>query len=122
MTKNLSGIGNSKISALGTCRLYVALPEVTLEVVFLVVPDDTIPGIDALIEWETINRPGIKVVKKKHGLDLQLCLLDTPAVRTVNIQEKMSGLGEQKQGQLMKLINAAQSQAADVVTTGKLRI
>ncbi|KAI4458028.1 aspartic peptidase domain superfamily [Holotrichia oblita] len=68
--QKLAGLGK-ELQASGRCVLYVVLQGITLEIDLLVIPDGTILGVEALIGWETISQPGIKIVVRKHGLDLQ---------------------------------------------------
>ncbi|KAI4458026.1 aspartic peptidase domain superfamily [Holotrichia oblita] len=68
--QKFAGLGK-ELQASGRCVLYVVLQGITLEIDFLVIPDGTILGVEALIGWETISQPGIKIVVRKHGLDLQ---------------------------------------------------
>ncbi|KAI4463349.1 aspartic peptidase domain superfamily [Holotrichia oblita] len=84
--QKLAGL-QKELQALGRCMLYVGLQEITLEIDFLVIPDGTIPGVEALIGWETILQPGIKIVVRKHGLDLQHSETK-PQIRIVKTQNK----------------------------------
>ena len=95
--RTLKGLGNRLTHVKGFCLIIVILPHVTLEVEFLVVADDTIPDLDAIIGWDVISRPGLRLIKTSNGLDLQH---DTDAairyVQDMNSdqQQQKSGLDE----------------------------
>lgn len=122
MPRSLSGFGK-EVQSLGYCQLYVTLQEVTLEIEFLVVPDNTIPGVDALIGGETISRPGVIVVKRNYDLDLKLDSEKITQIKRIHVSDiKTSGLDEQQKNDLQKLLNNARARTPKAVTTGKLRI
>jgi hypothetical protein len=118
----LTGFGKGSIRALGHCQLNVSLQKATLEIDFLVVPDHTIPDVDALIGWETISRHGNKIVTQKYGIDLQLCKPEPAGVRTVQVHPDLSGVDEQHRGRLQNLLAPLRSTSQNSVTTGKSQI
>ncbi|KAH0812990.1 hypothetical protein GEV33_009802 [Tenebrio molitor] len=114
--------GKGSIRALGRCQLHVSLQKATLEIDFLVVPDHTIPDVDALIGLETISRHGIKIVTQKYGIDLQLCKPKPGGVRTLQVHPDLSGVDEQHRGRLQNLLATLRSTSQNSVTTGKSQI
>lgn len=123
-TAVLTGIGSRQIKVLGTCVMIVYFPQVTIEVTFLVVPNDTLPQLDAIIGWDVINQPGLQLLKTETGLELQYTL----AVRLFDIKQpstpllSMSGMDEQTQMKVRQLLEEAVLKTPKTVTTGTLTI
>jgi hypothetical protein len=74
----ISGLGTETISAIGTCEIVVVLPNVSIDVLFTVVPDDVVPSnLAAIIGWDVISRPNVKIKKGTDGLELHHNLSNT---------------------------------------------
>lgn len=67
----LQGIGVGTTVTKGTCIINVIMTNITIEIEFAVVTDGTIPDADALIGWDVISRPGLKLEKVENQLELQ---------------------------------------------------
>lgn len=117
----LTGLGNEIVPTLGRCTLLVTLQEATIEIDFAVVPNSTIPEVDALIGWEVISRPGLEIVRRDHGIDL--CLKTSVGNRICSAQKiNVSGLDERQKMILDQILKKVRTAAPSVVTTGKLKI
>jgi hypothetical protein len=63
--------------------LIAVLPSATIEVLFTVVADDVMPAtLDAIIGWDIIGLPHLKLVKTDDGLELYHDLLNPNKVLT----------------------------------------
>jgi hypothetical protein len=124
----LSGIGTRHVYSSGTSYLVAVLPTVTLEVLFTIVADDTIPGnLSAIIGWDVIGRTNLRIDKTADGLELHHDLLDVPRVMTMSTttnfsQLKVSGLDEQSLSKLKQLLLQCHEKTPDHIVTGKLSI
>jgi hypothetical protein len=124
----LSGIGARHVYSSGTCDLVAVLPTVTLEVLFTIVADDTIPGnLSAIIGWDVIGRANLCIDKTADGLELHHDVLNVPRVMTMSTttkfsQLKVSGLDEQSLRKLKQLLLQCHKKTADHIVTGKLSI
>jgi hypothetical protein len=124
----LSGIGTRHVYSSGTSYLVAVLPTVTLEVLFTIVADDTIPGnLSAIIGWDVIGRANLRIDKTADGLELHHDLLNVPRVMTMSTttkfsQLKVSGLDEQSLRKLKQLLLQCHEKTPDHIVTGKLSI
>lgn len=121
-TQILTGLGKEPLKAVGRCQLYVSLEEITLEIDFIVLPDNIIPGVDALIGWETISRPGIQILVKKYGIDLKSSKEPVLCLQSKRVSDEKSGLDEQQTGRLLQMLDIVRMETSEIVTTGKLKI
>lgn len=120
-TKSIRGIGPNLTKALGSCVITTLLPQATLEIDFLIVPDGTIPNVDALIGWDIISQPGLQLVKTPEGLNL--CHdLDFVTIKLNQVKEIWSGMDEQVQKEVEEILSQNESITPDCVTTGELTI
>jgi hypothetical protein len=89
----LSGLSANNVCSIGTCKLIVVLPSATL---------------DAIIGWDIIGLPHLKVVKTDDGLELHHDLLNSSKVLTVKNNDlnniNVSGLDEQCVARLIQLL------------------
>jgi hypothetical protein len=80
----ISGLGTETIPAIGTCEIVVVLPNVSIDVLFTVVPDNVMPSnLAAIIGWDVISRPNVKIKKGIDGLELHHDLSNTGNVLTI---------------------------------------
>jgi hypothetical protein len=96
----LSGLSANNVCSIGTCQLIAVLPSATIEVLFTVVADDVMPAtLDAIIGWDIIGLPHLKLVKTDDGLELHHDLLNPNKVLTIKKDDldniNVSGMDEQ---------------------------
>jgi hypothetical protein len=102
-------------------------PSATIEVLFTVVADDVMPAtLDAIIGWDIIGLPHLKLVKTDDGLELHHDLLNPNKVLTIKKDDldniNVSGLDEQSVARLIQLLRDSSEKTPDHVLTGKLQI
>lgn len=117
----IRGVGLNFTKALGSCRITTQLPQATLEIDFLIVPNGTIPNVDALIGWDVISQPGLQLIKTSEGLDLCHELNALPA-QIIETNKDWSGVDEQIQQEIEAVINQSKNETPNHVTTGELTI
>jgi hypothetical protein len=124
----ISGLGTETIPAIGTCEIVVVLPNVSIDVLFTVVPDDVIPSnLAAIIDWDVISRPNVKIKKGTDGLELHHDLSNTGNVLTIEERGafddlQVTRLAERDLTRLKQLLIETQKAIPDHITTGKLTI
>ncbi|KAH0820619.1 hypothetical protein GEV33_002172 [Tenebrio molitor] len=124
----ISGLGTETIPAIGTCEIVVVLPNVSIDVLFTVVQDDVMPSnLAAIIGWEVISRPNVKIKKGTDGLELHHDLSNTRNVLTIEERGafddlQVTRLAERNLARLKQLLIETQKAIPDHITTGKLTI
>jgi hypothetical protein len=80
----ISGLATETIPAIGSCKIVVVLPNVSIDVLFTVVPDNVMPSnLAGIIGWDVISRPNVKIKKGTDGLELYHDLSNTGNVLTI---------------------------------------
>jgi hypothetical protein len=123
----LSGLSANNVCSIGTCQLIAVLASATIEVLFTVVADDVMPAtLDAIIGWDIIGLPHLKLVKTDDGLELHHDRLNPNKVLTIKKDDldniNVSGLDEQSVARLVQLLRDSSEKTPDHVLTGKLQI
>jgi hypothetical protein len=124
----ISGLGTETIPAIGTCEIVVVLPNVSIDVLFTVVPDDVMPSnLAAIIGWDVISRPNVKIKKGTDGLELHHDLSNTRNVLTIEERGafddlQVTRLAERNLARLKQLLIETKKAIPDHITTGKLMI
>jgi hypothetical protein len=124
----ISGLGTETIPAIGTCEIVVVLPNVSIDVLFTVVPDNVMPSnLAAIIGWDVISRPNVKIKKGTDGLELHHDLSNTGNVLTIAETDafddlEVTRLAERDLARLKQLLIETREATPDHITTGKLTI
>jgi hypothetical protein len=124
----ISGLGTETIPAIGTCEIVVVLPNVSIDVLFTVVPDNVMPSnLAAIIGWDVISRPNVKIKKGIDGLELHHDLSNTGNVLTIAENDafddlEVTRLAERDLARLKQLLIETREATPDHITTGKLTI
>jgi hypothetical protein len=124
----ISGLGTETIPAMGTCEIVVVLPNVSIDVLFTVVPDDVMPSnLAAIIGWDVISRPNVIIKKGTDGLELHHDLSNTGNVLTIEKTGafddlQVTRLAERDLARLKQLLIETQKATPDHITMGKLTI
>lgn len=115
----LAAVG-STVSCKGRCLLYVILPQILVEVSFLIVDDSALPGkTEALIGLDVINQPGLTLFKSNGFIDLKYSDVFVPRVAN-NITVNMSGLAERDQKRLMETLEKHKRCTANTINNWKI--
>jgi hypothetical protein len=124
----ISGLGTETIPAIGTCEIVVVLPNVSIDILFTVVPDNVMPSnLAGIIGWDVISRPNVKIKRGSDGLELHHDLSNTGNILTIEETgafDDLQGtrLAERDLAQLKQLPIETQKATPDHITTGKLTI
>jgi hypothetical protein len=80
----ISGLGTETIPAIGTSEIVVVLPNVSIDVLFTVVPDNVMASnLAAISGWDVISRANVKIKKGIDDLELHHDLSNTGNVLTI---------------------------------------
>jgi hypothetical protein len=124
----ISGLGTETIPAIGTYEIVVVLPNVGIDVLFTVVPDNVMPSnLAGIIGWDVISRPNVKIKRGTDGLELHHDLSNTGNILTIEETGafddlQVTRLAERDLAQLKQLPIETQKATPDHITTGKLTI